>query len=59
MVPSARKGIETAGPSTMERDMLEVLEFIFGSFWRWLGTLFLIGAAAEGIGGFIRIRIRR
>ncbi len=39
--------------------MLEILEFIFGSFWRWFGTLLLVAAAAEGIGGFIRIRIRR
>lgn len=24
--------------------MLEVLQFIFSSFWIWLGTLILIGA---------------
>lgn len=39
--------------------MFEVIKFIFSSFWVWLGTLILIGAAAEGIGGLIRITIQR
>ena len=34
--------------------MLEVLEFIFGSFWRWLGTVILLGVIADGIGQLIR-----
>ncbi len=39
--------------------MLEIFEFVFASFWRWLGTFLIVGAVAEGLGGFIRIRIRR
>lgn len=27
--------------------MLEVLQFIFSSFWIWLGTVILIGAAGQ------------
>jgi hypothetical protein len=38
---------------------LEVLKFIFSSFWIWLGTLILVGAIAEGLGGLIRVYIRR
>jgi hypothetical protein len=34
--------------------MLEVLQFIFSSFWVWLGTLIVL---AEGIGGLIRVHI--
>ena len=30
--------------------MIEVLEFIFGSFWRWLGAFLLVSAVANGIG---------
>ena len=37
--------------------MLEILQFIFSDFWHWLGTLILIGAIAEGLGGLIRVRI--
>lgn len=29
--------------------MLEVLQFVFSSFWVWLGTLMLIGAASNGV----------
>lgn len=36
--------------------MLEVMKFIFSSFWNWLGTLILVGVAAEGLGGFWRPR---
>lgn len=39
--------------------MLEVLKFIFSSFWIWLGTVILFGAIAEGIGGIIRVTINR
>jgi D-alanyl-lipoteichoic acid acyltransferase DltB (MBOAT superfamily) len=39
--------------------MLEVLQFIFSSFWHWVGTFFLLAVVAEGIGGFIRITINR
>lgn len=36
--------------------MLEVLDFIFGSFWRWLGTLVLIIALGGAIGTSLRRR---
>lgn len=32
--------------------MLEVLQFIFSSFWIWLGSVILIGAASSA---FVRI----
>lgn len=38
---------------------LEVLKFIFSSFWIWLGTVILFGAIAEGLGGIFRVYIRR
>lgn len=34
--------------------MLEILKFIFSSFWIWLGTLILVVVISEGIGGFLR-----
>ena len=34
--------------------MLEVLQFIFSSFWIWLGTLILVVVITEGIGGMGR-----
>lgn len=39
--------------------MLEILKFIFSSFWVWLGTLILVGVTAERIGGLIRITIKK
>lgn len=33
--------------------MLEILKFIFSSFWVWLGTLMLVSVIAGGVGGFI------
>ena len=30
--------------------MLEVLQFIFSSFWVWAGTLLLVCAFGDGIG---------
>lgn len=38
---------------------LEVLRFIFSNFWIWLGTAILVGIITEGIGGLIRIVIKR
>ena len=39
--------------------MLDILKFIFSSFWIWCGTFFILVAAlsviAGGINGFIRI----
>jgi hypothetical protein len=32
--------------------MLECLQFIFSSFWVWLGTLLLVATFAKGVGGF-------
>ena len=34
--------------------MIEVMEFIFSSFWIWLGTFLLVGSIAEGLGEVIR-----
>jgi hypothetical protein len=39
--------------------MLEILKFIFSSFWIWLGTAILLGVIAGGISGFIRIVVKR
>ena len=39
--------------------MLEILDFIFASFWRWLGTLILIATIASGVGGLIHVVIKR
>jgi len=39
--------------------MIECLEFIFGSFWRWLGSVILILAIAECFKGAIRITMRK
>ena len=34
--------------------MLEILEFIFSSFWIWLGVVILISVLAGGISAFRR-----
>ena len=34
--------------------MLEVLKFIFSSFWIWLGTVFLVVALGNSIAAAIR-----
>lgn len=34
--------------------MIEVLQFIFSSFWHWLGTFLLLAVVFEGLGGCIR-----
>lgn len=31
--------------------MLEILQFIFGNFFTWLGTVIMLGAISMGIGG--------
>jgi hypothetical protein len=33
---------------------LEILKFIFSSFWIWLGTLLLLEVIVEGIRGLVR-----
>ena len=37
--------------------MLEILKFIFSSFWVWLGTLMLVFVIAAGVGGLV-VRVR-
>jgi hypothetical protein len=32
---------------------MTVLEFIFQSFWHWIGTVILVGVLAEGIRGIV------
>ena len=32
--------------------MIEVLKFIFSSFWIWLGTFLVVGAIASGLASF-------
>lgn len=39
--------------------MLEVLEFIFSSFWRWLGFAILLAIVAEGAGNILQTIIFR
>lgn len=39
--------------------MLEILQFIFGSFWRWLGAFLIIACIAEGLGGMFRVVVHR
>ena len=38
--------------------MLEVMQFIFSSFWTWLGTVLLIGAFSASLRGTVQ-RIKR
>lgn len=38
---------------------LEILEFVFENFWRWLGTLLLILAVSEIPKNLIRIIIKK
>lgn len=33
--------------------MLETLQFVFSSFWIWLGTVILIGAAGQSAAAII------
>jgi hypothetical protein len=33
---------------------MEILQFIFSSFWHWLGTLILLAVVSGGIGGMFR-----
>lgn len=35
--------------------MLDVLHFVFSSFWTWLGTLILLGAAAAVLGNLVSL----
>lgn len=35
--------------------MLAVLQFIFSSFWVWLGTLVLVVAVGEAVAGVVKV----
>lgn len=35
--------------------MLEILRFVFSSFWTWLGTMMLLGTIAGGVAGMFRV----
>ena len=39
--------------------MLEVMKFIFSSFWVWLGTVILVAAVAQGAGALISVTRNR
>jgi hypothetical protein len=39
--------------------MLEVMQFVFSSFWVWLGTLTLVCAFGQSLGVAIRLWRRR
>lgn len=38
---------------------MEVLKFIFSSFWIWLGTVILVVACSGVLSGIINITIQR
>lgn len=33
--------------------MLEILQFVFSSFWIWLGTVILVAACAETVAKWV------
>ena len=35
--------------------MLEVLQFVFSSFWIWLGSVILLGSLSGAVGGLLAI----
>ena len=39
--------------------MIEILQFIFQSFWHWAGTVILIGAISAGIASAVAAVRRR
>ena len=39
--------------------MIEILEFVFSSFWHWLGFVILVSAIADIPRGLIKVVIRR
>jgi len=39
--------------------MLKVLEFIFQSFWHWVGTIIIILTISAGIAEIIRAFLKR
>lgn len=39
--------------------MLEVLEFVFGSFWRWLGCFLMLTVVCQAVYGTVAILFGR
>lgn len=39
--------------------MMEILEFIFSSFWRWLGCVILIAVIADIPKGIIKFAVKK
>ena len=33
--------------------MLEVLQFVFSSFWVWLGSILMLGVVTQGLGAAV------
>lgn len=38
---------------------LEILKFIFSSFWIWAGTTIIIAIIAHGLTGILSVRIKK
>lgn len=39
--------------------MLDVLKFVFQSFWHWLGFAILLSIVAHGLGNMFSVRVKR
>lgn len=39
--------------------MLEILQYIFSSFWIWLGTVILVATIGEALGSAVSVTVRR
>jgi hypothetical protein len=39
--------------------MAELMTVVLDNFWSWLGTFMLVAVAAQGLGGLIRVTIKR
>jgi hypothetical protein len=49
--PTGTTAVRRRGRVERNKKMLEILKFIFSSFWVWLGVFLLVAVIAEGIGG--------
>lgn len=38
---------------------MEVIKFIFGSFWHWLGATIMLGVICHGLSHIFTIRIKK
>lgn len=43
---------------TRSLDMLEVLQFVFSSFWIWLGCVILLSVPFWGVGKWFKIALK-